>query len=54
VFLSEYLANYPGYSNIILGVIAILFILFLPDGIMGTLQKRFRFEIFTQKRLPHT
>lgn len=51
VTLSEYLAKYPGYSNIILGAIAILVIIFLPNGIVGTLQKKFGFEILTQKRL---
>lgn len=51
VFLQEYLAHYPGWSNIILGVITILVILFLPDGIMGTLQKKLRFEIFSAKRV---
>ncbi|MBQ6152200.1 MAG: branched-chain amino acid ABC transporter permease [Ruminococcus sp.] len=50
VFLDEQLAHYPGWSNIILGVITIVVILFLPDGIMGTLQKKFRFEIFSSKR----
>lgn len=50
VLLEEQLANYPGWSNIILGVIAILVIVFLPDGIMGTLQKKLNFEIFSQKR----
>lgn len=50
VLLEEQLANYPGWSNIILGIIAILAILFLPDGIMGTLQKKLNFEIFSQKR----
>lgn len=50
VFLDEYLAHYPGWSNIILGAIAILVIIFLPDGIMGTLQKKLNFEIFSQKR----
>lgn len=50
VLLEEQLANYPGWSNIILGVIAILAIVFLPDGIMGTLQKKLGFEIFSQKR----
>ena len=48
--LEEMLANYPGYSNIILGAIAILVILFLPDGIVGTLQKKLNFEILSQKR----
>lgn len=51
VALSEYLANYPGYSNLILGAIAIIVIIFLPNGIVGTLQKKLHFEIFTQKRL---
>ncbi len=51
IALSEILADYPGWSNIILGLIAILVILFLPDGILGTLQKKFNFEILSQKRL---
>ncbi len=50
VLLEEVLAKLPGWSNIILGAIAILVILFLPDGIMGTLQKKLHFEIFSQKR----
>ncbi|MEE0956808.1 MAG: branched-chain amino acid ABC transporter permease [Ruminococcus sp.] len=50
VFLQEILARYPGWSNIILGIITILVILFLPTGIMGTLQKKLRFEIFSSKR----
>ncbi len=51
VALSEYLAKYPGYSSLILGIIAILVIIFLPKGIIGTFQNKFHFEIFTQKRL---
>ncbi|MCF0230005.1 MAG: branched-chain amino acid ABC transporter permease [Parasporobacterium sp.] len=50
VVLSEVLAKFPGWSNIILGAIAILVIVFLPDGVMGTLQKKLRFDIFSQKR----
>jgi branched-chain amino acid transport system permease protein len=50
VLLSEILAKLPGWSNIILGAIAILVIIFLPDGIMGTLQKKCNFELFSQKR----
>lgn len=51
IALDEVLAQLPaGWSNIILGLIAILVILFLPDGIMGTLQKKFNFEILSQKR----
>lgn len=50
VFLDEFLAHFPGWSNIILGAVAILVILFLPAGIMGTLQEKLGFEIFSQKR----
>lgn len=50
IALAEILAKFPGWSNIILGLIAILVILFLPDGILGTLQKKFNFEILSQKR----
>ena len=50
VLLDEVLAKLPGWSNIILGAIAILVIIFLPDGIMGTLQKKLHFELFSQKR----
>ncbi len=34
VLLSEFLAHYPGWSNIILGALAILMILFCPQGIV--------------------
>lgn len=54
VLLSEILAKLPGWSNIILGAIAILVIIFLPDGIMGTLQKKCHFELFSQKRFSAT
>ena len=53
ILLDEILVKIlPGeWTNIVLGAIAILVILFLPDGIMGTLQKKFNFEILSQKRL---
>ncbi len=50
ILLDEVLAQYAGWSNIILGLIAILVILFLPDGVLGTLQKKLHFEILSQKR----
>ena len=51
VILEEVLAKLPGgWTNIVLGVIAILVILFLPNGIMGTLQKKLHFEVLSQKR----
>lgn len=36
VLLSEFLAHYPGISNMILGAIAIIMILFCPQGIVRT------------------
>ncbi|MBR1535283.1 MAG: branched-chain amino acid ABC transporter permease [Ruminococcus sp.] len=54
VFLQEYLARFPGWSNIILGAITILTILFLPKGIMGTLQEKLGFEIFSAKRFSYS
>ncbi len=53
VFLQEYLARFPGWSNIILGTITILTILFLPKGIVGTLQEKLGFEIFSAKRFSY-
>ena len=52
ILLDEILVKIlPGeWTNIVLGAIAILVILFLPDGILGTLQKKFNFEILSQKR----
>ncbi len=43
VLLSEFLAHYPGWSNIILGTLAILMILFCPKGIV-------RFKEFAAKK----
>ncbi len=40
VLLQEFLAHYPGWSNIILGIIAILIIIYMPDGIVGTIKKK--------------
>lgn len=40
VLLSEFLAHYPGWSNIILGAIAILMILFCPQGIVRIRRKK--------------
>ena len=47
VMLSEFLSKYPGYSMVILGTIAIVVIVVMPDGIVGTLQKKFKFEIMS-------
>ena len=50
VALFNFLSNYAGYSNVILGLIAIVVILVLPRGIIGTLQHKFHFELFSARR----
>ena len=35
VLLREYLAHYPGWSNIFLGLVTVVMILFLPEGIVS-------------------
>ena len=50
VLLHEYLANYPGWSNLILGVLTIGMILFFPRGIIGALRKRLGVELFSFHR----
>ena len=49
VLLREVLAHYPGWSNIFLGIITILIIVFLPDGIAGTLHRRFHLSLFSHR-----
>ena len=50
VALSEYLSQYPGFSMIILGAVAIVVIIVMPFGIMGTLERRFKFQLFSTRR----
>lgn len=50
VLLSEYLDKYPGYSMIILGIIAIIMIVALPYGIMGTLERKLHFQFVSTRR----
>ena len=50
VMLYEYLSAYVGTSNIILGAIAIIVILTLPNGLVGTIQNKFGFEIMSLRR----
>ncbi len=42
VVLREILAHYPGWSGILLGIITILVIFFLPEGIVGTVKKKIK------------
>lgn len=50
VLLIEFLSKYQGWSMIILGVIAIAVIIGLPYGIIGTIERKFGFEIVSSKR----
>ena len=53
VFLSQYLATLSQIGSlnmVILGVIAVTVILAAPNGIIGTLQNRFGFEIISSRR----
>ena len=50
VLLTNLLADFAGYSNMILGIIAIIVVLFLPHGVLGTLQNKLHFELFSSRR----
>lgn len=50
IILRQYLYEFPGYSNIILGVIAIVIIIVAPKGIMGYLNHKFNLDIFSIRR----
>ena len=50
VLLTQFLYSFPGYSNLILGIIAVALILAAPKGIMGYLEDRFGFDIFGIRR----
>ena len=52
VVLQQYLYDFPGFSMIILGVIAISIILVAPKGIMGTLHEKFGWEVLSARRNP--
>lgn len=51
--LREYLSDFGGWSLILLGVVAILLVLFAPEGLWGLLHRKFNLEIFrVRRRLP--
>ena len=52
VLLREYLAHFPGWSNMILGLITILAVLFLPGGISGLLARFLPERWFSFRRRP--
>lgn len=50
VLLRQYLYEFPGWSNLILGAIAIVIIIVAPKGIMGYLNERFGWDLFSIRR----
>ena len=50
VLLREFLAHYPGWSNILLGLITLFVIFFMPEGIVGTLQRYTRIPLILRHR----
>lgn len=50
VLLQQWLSNFSSASMLVLGIIAILIMLILPRGIMGTIQQKLGFEILSPRR----
>ncbi len=50
VLLRQFLFSFPGFSMLILGIIAIVLMLAAPQGLMGYLTKRFGWDIFAIRR----
>jgi branched-chain amino acid transport system permease protein len=50
VLLQQFLSEYLGYNLIILGIITIAVIFFAPSGLVGTVQERYRVELFPVRR----
>lgn len=51
VILQQFLAQYAGISMVVMGVLAIAVLLVAPRGIMGTIEEKFNFRIFSTKRV---
>lgn len=50
VILNQILYNFPGYSNLIMGAIAVIVIILAPKGIMGYLGEKFHWDVFDIRR----
>ena len=50
VIINRILYNFPGYTNLILGIIAIVIIILAPKGIMGYLDEKFNWDVFDIRR----
>ena len=51
VFLQQYLSDYASVSMLILGGVAVIIMLIVPRGIMGTFQEKLGFEILSPRRI---
>ena len=52
VFLRQWLAEYGALSLVILGVVTVATILLMPKGIMGTIEHKFNFNVFSSRHKP--
>lgn len=50
VLLQQYLSDYASVSMLVLGIIAIVIMVAVPKGIMGTIQEKLGFEILSPRR----
>lgn len=50
VLLRQFLYSFPGFSMLMLGILAIIIMLVAPKGIMGFFSKRFGWDIFSVRR----
>jgi branched-chain amino acid transport system permease protein len=50
VLLRQWLYSFPGFSLVLLGIIAIVIIMVAPQGVMGLLRKRAALEVFSVRR----
>ena len=50
VLLQQYLSDYASVSMLALGVVAIIIMLIVPKGMMGTIQEKLGFEILSPRR----
>ncbi len=53
VLLNNWLSNLPGWSMVVLGAIAIAVILFLPHGIVGTIERKLNVDFLSSRRHAH-
>lgn len=50
VLLTQFLYNFPGSAMMVLGAVAVIAIMVLPNGIVGTIQNKTGFELLSPRR----